>query len=145
MFVSLIVHHVATLILCLAAFWLEVTFLTKLCLIVELNTFFLTLKKVVKDKGIKGTMNSGHLVTWLTLRLIWYPYLQVFFHSYFSAKYGVVSLYYMLPCASLLVLNLLNWWWTYSLGKNFIGGGNKRCDLGSRSPHFRPHAQFVLH
>ena len=30
------------------------------------------------------------------------------------------------PCGSLFVLNLLNWWWTYSLGKNFIGGGKKK-------------------
>ena len=48
MFVSLIVHHLATLVLCLAAFRLEVTYLTKLCMIVELNTLCLTLKKVFK-------------------------------------------------------------------------------------------------
>ena len=124
MFVSLIVHHVATLVLCLAAFRLEVTALTKLCMIVELNTLCLTLKKVFKS--IKGIMNIGHLATWVTLRLIWYPYLQVYFNSFFGAKYEIMSLDYMQPCASMFVLNVLNWWWTYSLGKNFIGGGGKK-------------------
>ena len=120
MFVSLIVHHLATLVLCLAAFRLEVTYLTKLCMIVELNTLCLTLKKVFKI----GIMNTGHLATWLTLRLMWYPYLQFYFNGEFG-HYGVMSLDYMQPCASLFVLNLLNWWWTYSLGKNFLGGGKK--------------------
>ena len=71
-----------------------------------------------------GVMNTGHLATWLTLRLMWYPYLQVFFNGEFG-HYGFLSFDYMQPCASLFILNLLNWWWTYSLGKNFIGGGKK--------------------
>mmetsp|Transcript_45539 Transcript_45539/g.125754 ORF Transcript_45539/g.125754 Transcript_45539/m.125754 type:complete len:93 (-) Transcript_45539:231-509(-) len=91
-------------------------------MLVELNTLCLTLKKVFKI----GAMNIGHLATWLTLRLMWYPYLQFYLHDYFGAKYPVMSLNYIQPCGSLFVLNLLNWWWTYSLGKNFIGGGKKK-------------------
>ena len=42
-----------------------------------------------------GAMNIGHLATWLTLRLVWYPYLQFYFNGYFGDKFPFMSLGYM--------------------------------------------------
>mmetsp|Transcript_49642 Transcript_49642/g.138960 ORF Transcript_49642/g.138960 Transcript_49642/m.138960 type:complete len:216 (-) Transcript_49642:78-725(-) len=103
---TVMVHHFTTLLLLLHPILCqEHGYFTAYCTIVELNTAFLTLQRMLRWRS----MQVGFYVTWVGMRLIWYPYLLYLFASTVAAdpvqtRFQVIG--------SQAVLCALNFVWT---------------------------------
>lgn len=132
---SLIIHHLATISLATGAIGYGVEPLTALCMIVEVNTFILTLKNLIRAPTIERgafssfaarlaglipapIVNISFVVTWIGLRHVYYPWLLLVFHRYFGHhSFGTGGYIYVL--GSLLTLNACNQLWSYGQS-NFL-------------------------
>jgi hypothetical protein len=101
---TLLPHHAATAALTIGALHFKVEPLTALCMIVELNTWLLTLKNLQRTPAASlGAVSDGivalarflfraakpaaepcFLLSWVLLRLCFYPFLLLTFHRFFG-------------------------------------------------------------
>merc|ERR1712150_337151 len=83
-------------------------------LIVELNAVFLTLFKLTNMESLKQVLWFLFLFTWVTLRLLWYPWLVYVYHKALISQ-GFWSYNYVQVVGSHFVITALNYIWTVEL------------------------------
>jgi hypothetical protein len=80
--VAILIHHIACLVL-LAIPFVERQFMWHLsiCLLVEINTLFLTLRRNLQQStSLQVVCNAMFYISWILLRLVMLPILVVFFY-----------------------------------------------------------------
>lgn len=125
---SLCLHHAATIVAVSYAMSFNVDAITAEYMLVEVSTFFLTVKNVRRNQGglvparvvafmrhraVHSATNTGFILSWVLLRIHYYPVLWVVTHHFFNHPAFGVSYYYIL--ASLATLVVLNFYWTAEL------------------------------
>lgn len=104
---SLVVHHTAAVALVVhAILYPEHERFLLYGMLVELNTFFLTAFKIWKTSVLKWL----HLLTWVTLRLGWYPYLVLVYHTEMSSPAYTMFEYGCVLVPHLTVVSLGVFW-----------------------------------
>jgi hypothetical protein len=86
--------------------------MTAKCTVVEVNTLILTLNRELKWKSL----TYAFYATWVSMRLVWYPYLIFHFHeriTSFGAK--PFDYTYCQTVVAVVVLCALNWLWTFEV------------------------------
>lgn len=111
--VTILLHHVtAAWLVCFPIHHPDFAHLTAYCTTVEVNTLFLTLYKVFKWNFAQ----TGHLVSWAVLRLLWYPYLVYHFHEVVSGGgFKAGSYEHFQSVGSQVILCGLNFYWTFEV------------------------------
>ena len=114
--ITLVLHHTATMILVLhPLLYPEHQHFLVYGMVVELNTFCLMAFKLVKYDIFKWL----HLITWISLRLCWYPFLIFLYHSEMSRQSENGSFYSFYEYASVvfpqIILVALGLFWTFEL------------------------------
>ena len=125
---SLLLHHAATIVAVCYAMHYRVDAVTAQYMLVEVSTFFLTIKNVRRITGgilpprfhavfrhriVSAVVNSCFLISWVLLRLQYYPFLWVVTYHFFNDPDFGASLYYIQ--GALLMLVGLNFYWTAEL------------------------------
>jgi hypothetical protein len=110
---TIMLHHVVTVWLVLhPCLHRENADMTAGATIVEINTLILTVNRNLKWKSL----TYAFYFTWVTMRLIWYPYLTYVHHvrmTGWGAK--LFDYYYNQTIGTVVVLCALNWLWTYEV------------------------------
>mmetsp|Transcript_44486 Transcript_44486/g.70729 ORF Transcript_44486/g.70729 Transcript_44486/m.70729 type:complete len:199 (+) Transcript_44486:38-634(+) len=111
--VTILLHHVtAAWLVCFPINHPDFAHLTAYCTTVEVNTLFLTLYKVFKWNFAQ----TGHMVSWVVLRLLWYPYLVYHFHEVVSGGgFKAGSYEHFQSVGSQVILCGLNFYWTFEV------------------------------
>ncbi|CAJ1461454.1 unnamed protein product [Effrenium voratum] len=115
---TILFHHVtAAWLVCFPIKYQQFAHLTAYCTLVEVNTFFLTLFKVFKWQFAQ----MGHLTSWVSLRLFWYPYLVYLFHTEVSGGgFQVGSYEHFQSVGSQVILCGLNFYWTVEVALGML-------------------------
>lgn len=117
---SLIVHHVVTFLLTLTPFLVpQFQFHLGTCLLVEMNTIFLTLRRL----AVRGTISHRlfdimFYITWVVLRLIMFPVLFVFYsfeYLRYCTEVGTRINVALFAPILLLALTVMSYKWTVDL------------------------------
>lgn len=127
----IIIHHVLTFIFALTplvdkqfAWHMAVT------LLVEVNTLLLTLKRNVSSSSLVfKVINLLFYVTWISLRLVCFPILVVFFYQEwrrYSESIGTSFNFIMLAPIFQFLITALSFKWTYDMVMKQLFGRKKR-------------------
>lgn len=117
---AIILHHVATAFAILVPFFLpRFGWHMGACLIVEVNTLCLTIRRnVTKDELLYHILNISFYVTWVILRLLMFPVLTALFALEYYWYSELTSNYFNIvvfaPTFQSL-LTLMSYKWTYDL------------------------------
>lgn len=110
---TIMLHHFVTFWLVLhPCLHLENSDMTALATIVEINTLILTANRDLKWKSL----TYAFYFTWVTMRLVWYPYLAIYNHARITtwgAK--MYDYYWMQTVGTVVILCALNWLWTFEV------------------------------
>ena len=112
----IILHHIVSI-----AGWISPYFDKEIrpwaaaAIIVEINTFFLILRRNVKPSWL---LDNCFLISWVSLRLCVYPYIAFGYYSQFSSLIYPFN-GYNLSYLCLLSLIILNGKWSYDLYKKW--------------------------
>lgn len=107
---TIMLHHVVTLWLVLhPVLHAENANMTAACTIVEINTLILTVNRNLKWKSL----TYAFYFTWVTQRLIWYPYVIYYNHATI-VRWGAkpFDYFYCQTVVTIAVLCVLNFVWT---------------------------------
>ena len=116
----IIIHHVLTFIFALTPYVdKQFAWHMAITLLVEVNTFFLTLKRNVPSTSIIFTiLNVLFYLTWISLRLVCFPILVVFFYQEwrrYSKAIGTDFNFILLAPIFQFLITALSFKWTYDM------------------------------
>jgi hypothetical protein len=126
----IIIHHILTLIYIMVPFYIpQFHWHTGVVLLVETNTFLLTLRRnVVAESLLFQIINILFLITWILMRLVLFPCLCVFFyfewHRY-SADVGTFANLFVLGLVMQILLTGMGLKWTYDLAGKYFPKSDK--------------------
>ncbi|CAE7557849.1 unnamed protein product [Symbiodinium microadriaticum] len=123
---SILLHHVtAAWLVCFPISYEGFAHLTAYCTAVELNTMCFAIYKAFKGPAAR----AAHLLTWVVLRLGWYPYLVYHFHQAVrGAGFAVGSYEYCQSVGSQVILCSLNFFWTVEVALGMMQAKQKQKD-----------------
>lgn len=118
-----------------ASLAMDLTGTTGKILVVEINTLFLILRRTT---NMGRLFEVGFYVTWVLVRLMWYPYL-LFQHIWPRRNVTLMSK------AAFTLINVMQWWWTSNFlkpsywrrQKHKFGSGHGAAEAGETSPEKR--------
>jgi len=138
--VSVIIHHVVTLIVISGAVeHADHRVNASRALLVEINTVLITLRRKL---GRPLWCEVGFFGTWIVLRLVWFPMLgAAMLASTFGLKDGyarvppLLQVHIVTPpgikayaSVGFALVVALQFYWTFSLAGSVLGGGNNKSD-----------------
>lgn len=117
---SIVYHHIATLgLISLIVVDIRYEWYMSVTLLLELNTFFLTLKRNVKRPSIiYSILNMCFLITWLLLRNVLLPclcYLFTYEYLLYSKKVNAYVNIVMVGPILIFILTILSFQWTVDI------------------------------
>ncbi|KAG8464594.1 hypothetical protein KFE25_009962 [Diacronema lutheri] len=116
---TVMLHHLVTFWLVLhPCMHVENADMTPACTIVEINTLLLTASRHFKKSK---AITYSFYVTWVTMRLMWYPYIAFDHHARIT-QWGATMYDYswMQTVGTVIVLCVLNVLWTYEVIKSLL-------------------------
>ena len=146
---ALLIHHIVTIINLLFQYFLidNVEWITSTCLIVEINTWFLILRRLdfqINNNLVRIIMkyyiNFMFFFSWILIRLFLYPYLVYYIFISYEYYYQLLSFQYhnyspsfflvlnpvLFPLVGHLLLCTMNFKWSYELIKNNLFNLSKK-------------------